>query len=102
MLPANQGLHTHQLTAAHVDNGLVVQHKFLRRQGLANAVQGFVVAAYQTVLFGIENVVPVAARHLGLVHGLVGLAQQLAAAHFFALRKKCHAQTGGDLEHDIV
>jgi hypothetical protein len=49
----------------------------LRLKRLADALQAFVLAAHMAVLVGVEHVVTVLASQLGLVHGLVGLAQQL-------------------------
>ena len=58
----------------------------------------FVEIADAAVLFGIEKLEAVFPAQFGLVHGLIGLAQQLFLIHFPGLRVKNHAQTGADLK----
>ena len=77
MLPADQGLGTDDPAASHIDLGLVMQDELLLFQRQADAFHAFVAAPDAAVLCRIEEVQTVLARQLGLVHGLVGLAQQL-------------------------
>ena len=74
--------------------GLVMQHQFIGAQCLANALDGFVVAAQTGVLLGIKQMKPVFAGQLGLVHGLICLTQQLLDINVEGLRVKRHAHAG--------
>ena len=87
---------------AHVHLGLVIQHEFALGQGAADSLQAFVMAADAAVLLGVEDVVTVLARQLGLIHGLVGLAQQLIRIDVFRLRIEGDAETGRDLEYEVA
>ena len=99
VLPADQGLGADHLARAHVDLGLVVKHEGVVVQRLADVGQAFVVPAHVAVGFGVEDVAAVLACQLGLVHGLVGLAQQLVGVDLFGLRVGGHADAGRDLHH---
>ena len=57
------------------------------------------VDAHAAVLRRIEDVIAILARHFGLIHGLVGLAQQLIGLDVLGLRIEGHAQAGRDLQH---
>ena len=63
-----------------------MQHELAPHQSLADALQALVVAAQVMVVLGVEQVVAVLAGELGLVHRLVGLAQQLVGRDLLALR----------------
>ena len=97
--PADQGLHAHDIARAHVDLGLVVQQEFALVQRLTDARHAFVVATQAAVLFDVEDVIPVLAGQFGLVHRLVGLAQQLVGLDTIGLRVKRHAQAGRHPQH---
>ena len=77
-----------------------MQFKFVPGEGDPDALQVCVMAAHIAILLGVKNVVAVFARLLGLIHGLVCLAQQLVGIHFFRLRIEGDAETGRDLEED--
>jgi hypothetical protein len=94
MLPADESLGPYNLAGAHVHLGLVIEGKLVRRHGLADALQVLMPAADNMVVFGIEDVVAMAACQLGLVHGLVGLAQQRIRIQIELLWIKGHANTG--------
>ena len=91
MLPADQSLRANHLAGAHVHLGLVVENKLAGRQRLANVLQILMPAAYSLVVIGIEDMEAVSARELGLIHRLVGLAQQQVRIHFAWLRIIRHA-----------
>ena len=61
---------------------------------LANTLQAFVMTTNTAILRRIEEVVTVFTGHLGLVHGLIGLAQQLISVHVVGLRVESDAKTG--------
>ena len=102
VLPADQRLGANDRTGAHVHLGLVVQHKLVPLQRALNVLQVFVVDAQVVVLQGIKHVVAVAPRQLGLVHGLVGLAQQLIGLDRLRLGVEGHAQAGRHLHRDVL
>ncbi len=58
-------------------------------------------AADAAVLLGVEDVIAVLAGQLGLIHGLIGLAQQLIRVHVFVLRIKGDADAGRNLQ-DVI
>ena len=101
VLPANQRLHPHHAPAAHVDLGLVVEDELVLLQRLANALQALVASTHDAILSCIEEMVAVLAQQLGLVHGLVGLAQQLVGVYDFVLRIESHPQACRHL-HPVV
>ena len=49
-------------------------------------------------MFVVEHVVAVLAGQFGLVHGLIGLTQQLVGIHLVGLRVKRHANAGRHLQ----
>ena len=102
VLPADQGLGSRHLAAAHVDLGLVVQHELAALQCHANAPQAFVMVAQAAVMRGIKHTAAVLARHFGLVHGLVGLAQELVGIDVLRLRVEGDAQAGRNLQAQAV
>ena len=78
-----------------------MQHKFTSDQALSDAVTTFMLATCIAILFGIENVVPIFATQLGLVHGLICLAQQLVGVDIFCLRVKSQTNTCRNLQEQI-
>ena len=86
VLPADQGFGSDDLPGAHVHLGLIMQNEFTAHQSGANVFDAFVESAQRPILFGIEHVVAVAPGQLGLVHGLVGLAQQVVGIDCLGLR----------------
>ena len=98
VLPADQGLCADHLAGAQIDLGLVVQHQLVLGQGLTDALQAFMVAAHMAILLGIKDMAAVLAQQLGLVHGLIGLAQQLVGVHRIGLRVGGHPHAGRDLQ----
>ena len=102
VLPADQRFGPDDLARAHVHLGLVVQHELVVEQGVADVLDALVVAAHAAVLLGIEDVAAVLAGQLGLVHGLVGLAQQLVGIDLFGLRVGGQAQAGRDLQRQLA
>ena len=99
MSPADQGFRADHPTGAHVDLGLVVEHELVVFKRLANPHQAFMAAAHAAVLIGIENLVAILARQLGLVHRLIRLTQQLIGIHVVVLRVERDAQAGRHLQH---
>ncbi|OIQ63591.1 hypothetical protein GALL_548680 [mine drainage metagenome] len=98
MLPANQRFSPNHDTAAHVDLGLVIKNELLVGQGQPDALNAFVLSAHAAIPGGIKIMVAVFARQLGLVHGLIGLTQQLIGLDFFGLRVKSDPQTDRHLQ----
>ena len=98
VLPADQGLEGLDLAAAHVDLGLEVQAQLLVVQCLADLFQADVLHTGVLVMSRIEQVATVFADQLGLVHGLVGLAQQLFGVYRAVLRVAGDANAGGTTE----
>ena len=78
--------------------GLVVQHEFLRTQGPADVFHAFVVVANAAIKLGIKNVITIFPGQLGLIHGLIRLAQQLIGVDGVLLRVERQAQAGRDLQ----
>ena len=76
MLPADQGFGTKYGAGAHIDLGLVIQNELILLEGLRDTVQAAIVGPGLLVLFRVEDVITVLAGLLGLVHGLIGVAQQ--------------------------
>ena len=60
------------------------------------------VATRCAVLVVVENVVAILARQLGLIHGLVGLPEELVGVDVVLLRIEGDAEAGGDLEHSAA
>ena len=102
MLPADQRFGANHRARAHVDLGLEVHHELAVAESAPNLLQRFVQSAHVAVLIGVEQVIAVLAGELGLVHGLVGLAQQLVGVDLVALRVEGDAETGRDLEHEVA
>ena len=81
VLPADQCLGANDRARAHVDLGLVVQHEFAVLQPLANPGHFFPLGFDGLVVLHIEQVEAVLACLLGLVHGLVGVADEQVGLH---------------------
>ncbi|MCY1461070.1 hypothetical protein D9M71_786900 [compost metagenome] len=77
MLPAQQGLGADRLAGLGVELGLVVQAELALFQGLAQVLQQLQLLAGIAVHRHVEEAVAVLAGALGVVHGGVGIAQQL-------------------------
>jgi hypothetical protein len=101
MLPADQGLCTDHLAGAHVDLGLVVQDKLVRCQRLVQARHFLALRFDGRVAFHIEQVVAVLARLFGLVHGLVGMADEQVGSHAIG-RKQRHTNACRKLEQPVA
>ncbi len=101
MLPAQQRLDADQGARAQVDLGLVVQLELALRHGLAHFLQVFELALEGFVMLDVEQVEAVLAGQLGLVHGLVGVAQQLVGARFIG-REQGDADAGRQLQGQPV
>ena len=54
------------------------------------------------VLFDVEDMVTILACQLGLIHGLIGLTQQLIRVHLLRLRVEGDADTRRDLHGEIA
>ena len=93
-LPADQRFCSQHLAGAHVDFGLVVEHKFVCVQGVTDSFDVLVVSAHAAILARIKNVVSILALHFCLVHRLVGLAQELFRIHIHGLRKERYPDAG--------
>ena len=79
VLPAQQGLHAHHASVlAHL--GLVMQNKFLIAQTLPQLDVQNRTGGGRCLHLGVEPAYRVAPRRLGLVHGQVGLLEQVADA----------------------
>ncbi|OIQ74520.1 hypothetical protein GALL_438270 [mine drainage metagenome] len=102
MLPADQGFGPDHPAGAHMDLGLVIQHQLLPGQRLLQALHVLKLTALLQVLFGVKKVITVFASLLGLVHGLVSLAQQLFSIHLLGLRKQRHPDAGRNLQRMAV
>ncbi len=98
MLPAQQRFHADDAAGAHVELGLVVQPQLAGAQRGAHLRAAVVVGAHLFVQVGVEEVETLAARDLGLVQGLVGVAQQEVGAGLGA-GVDGHAHAGRHLHH---
>jgi len=97
MTPANQGFGTYHGSGAHVDLGLEIQLEFLPLECLLNVLDGFSMRLGLPVFFRIKQVIAVLACLLGLIHGLVSMAQQgIGVAPI--LREQGDAQAGRKLQ----
>ena len=77
-----------------------MENEFSGLKRAANALQALVMAAQAAVLVGVENVKTVFAGQLGLIHRLVGLAQQLVGIDLFGLWIEGHTETRRDLQYE--
>ncbi len=88
MLPANQSLSADNSPCADINLGQVTQHKLSMLKTLTNILKAGVISSEGTVLFEVEEVVAVFAREFGLVHGLIGLTQELVGFDGFGLGER--------------
>ena len=102
MLPADQGFYADGLAAAHVDLGLVVEDEFVCAERAPDVLQALVVTAQVAVLFGVEDVEAVLAEQLGVVHRLVGLAQELVGVGLLGLRVEGETEAGRHLQQVVA
>ena len=86
-MPTDQGFSTDDSTRSHSHLGLVIQNEFAVCQALTKALDALVEAANAAVLLGIKEAVAILARQLGLVHGLIGLTNQLVSLDLLCLRE---------------
>ena len=94
MTPANQRFCADHNAGPHVDLRLVIQDKLSGREGASDMFEAFMVAANIPILFGIEEMETIFSGELGLIHGLVRLAQQLIGIDVFRLRVERNAEAG--------
>ena len=101
VVPAQQGLGTHQPAAAQLHLGLVVQQEFTLLQRLAQPAQLQAARMGLAVVFRIEQLVAVAPGLLGHAHGLVGMAQQQVGVGL-VVGVEADAQAGGHGQHPVL
>ena len=102
MIPANQGFRANHGAGAHVHARLVVEDEFAGYQRAADLLEVFVKRADGDVAGGIEDLITILSRQLGLIHGLIGLTEQLVGINLLGLRIKDHADAGRDLNAGIA
>ena len=76
LLPAYQCLGTHHMPVHQIHFGLPVQHEISVLQPGVNLALQFAQFLRLLIVFGIEVVHAIAAQLLGLIHRLIGVAQQ--------------------------
>jgi len=101
VLPAHQRLGADHPAVAHIDLGLVEQAQLALLQRLRQPPQPFLAETALAVVLGVEDLVAVAAFFLGLVHRLVGVAQQ-GVRVLLVLRVERDADAGRDLDADVA
>src|SRR5450631_700788 len=102
VLPSNERLDANNLARTHIYFGLVVKDKLMRSKCEANVLKVLMPATHALVVIGIKDVIAVTACQLGLIHSLVGLAQQQIRIHLFGLRIERNTDTCRNTEAKIA
>ncbi|OIQ79070.1 hypothetical protein GALL_392120 [mine drainage metagenome] len=76
MIPANQRFGADDFPGPHVHLGLIEQAEFVAFESLLDGFELQPMLLHSQVMLGVEQVVAVATRLLGLIHRLVGVPQQ--------------------------
>ena len=77
MLPTHQGFAGDDSARESIDDGLIVEHELLSLEGASEVVLQVELAQHQGVHGLVVHEMPCSAVGLGLVHGDVGVAENL-------------------------